>query len=100
MLSAARNIPAPPLGGEGHEVARGCAAASEVSDSLVGKYQSAGRHQTVRRQKTVFLKARGKVLKFEMLLTVLSSLSQEESRSISENVTWGLRKSSPTASSP
>lgn len=28
----------------------------------------------------------------EMLLTILSSLSQEESRSISENVTWGLRK--------
>ncbi|WP_347567382.1 MULTISPECIES: recombinase family protein [Acidaminococcus] len=27
-----------------------------------------------------------------MLLTILSSLSQEESRSISENVTWGLRK--------
>ena len=73
-------------------MARGCAAASEVSDSLVGKYQSAGRQQTVRRQKTVFLKARGKVLKFEMLLTVLSSLSQEESRSISENLTWGLRK--------
>ena len=37
---------APPLGGEGHEVARGCATASEVSDSLVGKYQSTGRHQT------------------------------------------------------
>ncbi len=28
----------------------------------------------------------------EILLTILSSLSQEESRSISENVTWGLRK--------
>ena len=28
----------------------------------------------------------------EILLTVLSSLSQEESRSISENVTWGKRK--------
>ena len=28
----------------------------------------------------------------EILLTILSSLSQEEARSISENVTWGLRK--------
>ena len=28
----------------------------------------------------------------EFLLTILSSLSQEEARSISENVTWGLRK--------
>ena len=30
--------------------------------------------------------------KSEFVLTLLSSLSQEESRSISENVTWGLRK--------
>lgn len=30
--------------------------------------------------------------KGEMLLTILSSLSQEESRSISENVRWGQRK--------
>ena len=30
--------------------------------------------------------------KGEMLLTILSSLSQEESRSISENVKWGQRK--------
>jgi len=28
----------------------------------------------------------------EILLTILSSLSQEEARSVSENVTWGLRK--------
>ena len=28
----------------------------------------------------------------EILLTILSSLSQEEARSISKNVTWGLRK--------
>ena len=28
----------------------------------------------------------------EILLTILASLSQEESRSISENVTWGIRK--------
>ena len=28
----------------------------------------------------------------EILLTILSNLSQEEARSISENVTWGLRK--------
>ena len=28
----------------------------------------------------------------EILLTILSSLSQEEARSISENVTWGFRK--------
>ncbi len=28
----------------------------------------------------------------EMFLTILSSLSQEESRSISENVKWGRRK--------
>ncbi|WP_424042968.1 hypothetical protein, partial [Prevotella denticola] len=28
----------------------------------------------------------------EMLLTILASLSQEESRSISENVNWGIRK--------
>jgi DNA invertase Pin-like site-specific DNA recombinase len=30
--------------------------------------------------------------KGELLLTVMSSLAQEESRSISENVSWGLRK--------
>ena len=30
--------------------------------------------------------------KCEILLTILSSLSQEESRSISENVNWGIRK--------
>ena len=33
-----------------------------------------------------------KPLNGEMLLTILSSLSQEESRSISENVKWGQRK--------
>ena len=27
-----------------------------------------------------------------MLLTILSSLAQDESRSISENATWGIRK--------
>ncbi len=31
--------------------------------------------------------------KGELLLTIMSSLAQEESRSISENVTWGARKS-------
>ena len=31
-------------------------------------------------------------LKGELLITIMSSLSQEESRSISENVTWGQRK--------
>ena len=30
--------------------------------------------------------------KGEMLLTIMSSLAQEESRSISENTTWGKRK--------
>lgn len=30
--------------------------------------------------------------KGELLITIMSSLAQEESRSISENVTWGLRK--------
>ena len=30
--------------------------------------------------------------KEELLLTIMSSLAQEESRSISENVTWGQRK--------
>lgn len=30
--------------------------------------------------------------KGELLLTIMSSLAQEESRSISENVTWGKRK--------
>lgn len=30
--------------------------------------------------------------KSELLMTIISSLSQEESRSISENVTWGLRQ--------
>ncbi|RMI73803.1 recombinase family protein [Streptococcus iniae] len=30
--------------------------------------------------------------KDELLITIMSSLAQEESRSISENVTWGLRK--------
>lgn len=31
--------------------------------------------------------------KGELLITIMSSLSQEESRSISENVSWGIRKS-------
>lgn len=31
--------------------------------------------------------------KGEVLLTIMSSLAQEESRSISENVTWGKRRS-------
>ena len=31
--------------------------------------------------------------KGELLITIMSSLAQEESRSISENVTWGIRKS-------
>ncbi len=31
--------------------------------------------------------------KGELLITILSSLAQEESRSISENVSWGIRKS-------
>lgn len=31
--------------------------------------------------------------KGEVLITIMSSLAQEESRSISENVTWGIRKS-------
>ncbi len=30
--------------------------------------------------------------KGELLLTIMSSLAQEESRSLSENVTWGIRK--------
>lgn len=30
--------------------------------------------------------------KGELLITIMSSLAQEESRSISENVTWGWRK--------
>ena len=30
--------------------------------------------------------------KGELLITIMSSLAQEESRSISENVTWGHRK--------
>jgi DNA invertase Pin-like site-specific DNA recombinase len=30
--------------------------------------------------------------KVEVVLTIMSSLAQEESRSISENVTWGQRK--------
>lgn len=30
--------------------------------------------------------------KGEVLLTIMSSLAQEESRFISENVTWGIRK--------
>ena len=30
--------------------------------------------------------------KGELLLTIMSSLAQEESRSISENCTWGQRK--------
>ena len=31
--------------------------------------------------------------KGEVMITIMSSLAQEESRSISENVTWGIRKS-------
>ena len=34
-----------------------------------------------------------KPLKGELLITIMSSLAQEEARSISENVTWGKRKS-------
>ncbi len=34
--------------------------------------------------------------KGELLLTIMSSLAQEESRSISENIRWGLRKKSQT----
>ena len=30
--------------------------------------------------------------KGELLITIMSSLAQEESRSISENTTWGIRK--------
>lgn len=30
--------------------------------------------------------------KGELLITIMSSLAQEESRSISENITWGQRK--------
>ena len=33
-----------------------------------------------------------KPLNGELLITIMSSLAQEESRSISENVTWGQRK--------
>ena len=32
--------------------------------------------------------------KGELLLTIMSSIAQEESRSISENVKWGIRKCS------
>lgn len=28
----------------------------------------------------------------ELLITIMSSLAQEEARSISENTTWGIRK--------
>jgi hypothetical protein len=35
--------------------------------------------------------------KGELLLTIMSSLAQEESRSISENVTWGNESNSLTA---
>ena len=35
--------------------------------------------------------------KGELLITIMSSLAQEESRSISENVTWGHRKRMQTA---
>ena len=31
--------------------------------------------------------------KGELLITIMSSLAQEESRSINENVKWGIRKS-------
>lgn len=31
--------------------------------------------------------------KGELLITIMSSLAQEESRSMSENITWGHRKS-------
>ncbi len=38
--------------------------------------------------------------KGELLITIMSSLAQEESRSISENVTWGQESASQTARSP
>ncbi len=38
--------------------------------------------------------------KGELLITIMSSLAQEESRSISENVTWGSASGSQTARSP
>lgn len=37
--------------------------------------------------------------KGELLITIMSSLAQEESRSISENVTWGSESASPTGKS-
>ncbi|WP_240628804.1 recombinase family protein [Trueperella pyogenes] len=38
--------------------------------------------------------------KGELLITIMSSLAQEEARSISENVTWGTVNASPTGKSP
>ena len=38
--------------------------------------------------------------KGELLITIMSSLAQEEARSISENVTWGTANASQTAKSP
>jgi len=37
-------------------------------------------------------KSMARYSKVELLITIMSSLAQEESRSISENVTWGKRK--------
>lgn len=55
--------------------------------STVRKLKSAGIEVYFEKENIYTLDSKG-----ELLLTILSSLAQEESRSISENTTWGQRK--------
>ena len=63
--------------------------ARNTVDSLVTirKLKEAGVEVYFEKENIYTLDSKG-----EMLLTIMSSLAQEESRSISENVTWGIRK--------
>ena len=55
--------------------------------STVRKLKNAGIEVFFEKENIYTLDSKG-----ELLLTILSSLAQEESRSISENTTWGQRK--------
>lgn len=63
--------------------------ARNTVDSLVAvrKLKEKGVEVYFEKENIYTLDAKG-----EVLLTIMSSLAQEESRSISENVTWGIRK--------
>ena len=63
--------------------------ARNTVDSLIAvrKLKAKGREVYFEKENIYTLDSKG-----ELLITIMSSLAQEESRSISENVTWGQRK--------